>query len=96
MLARCRNPNSHNYKDYGGRGITVCARWLNSFKNFLADMGERPAGHSLDRKNNNGNYNKNNCRWATRSVQLKNKRNNVLLSFQGRTQVLVDWARNLG
>ncbi len=73
MLKRCRNENHVSYSSYGGRGITVCERWL-SFKNFLADMGERPEGTSIDRVNNDGNYEPGNCRWATRSEQQRNKR----------------------
>lgn len=74
MKARCFNPKLRNYKNYGGRGITVCSRWLQSFKNFLSDMGERPDGLTLERKNNNGNYEPGNCKWANRSDQCKNTR----------------------
>lgn len=81
--------------DYAGRGITVCERW-NSFETFLADMGERPsADHSLDRKDNDGNYEPSNCRWATRSEQQLNRRVNHVLTYQGKTQPLVVWAREL-
>ena len=76
MRMRCENPNWHGYAHYGGRGITVCDRWLGrgGFKNFLADMGERPQGTSLDRIDVNGNYEPGNCRWATPSEQALNKR----------------------
>ena len=73
MLQRCNNPNSQRYKDYGGRGITVCKRWL-KFENFLADMGDRPRGLTLDRKNNDKGYYKRNCHWATYEQQAANKR----------------------
>lgn len=76
MLKRCRNPKNKNYPAYGGRGITVCERWL-EFAKFLEDMGERPSGLTLDRIDVNGNYEKLNCRWATRSEQQKNKRCHV-------------------
>lgn len=74
MRHRCRNPKSSKYADYGGRGISVCERW-NSFENFLADMGRRPTpAHSLDRINNDGNYEPGNCRWATPKEQMNNRR----------------------
>lgn len=74
MKQRCYNSNNPRYKDYGGRGITVCYRWLNSFENFLADMGPKPLGLSLDRKDNEGNYTLDNCRWATPMEQAANRR----------------------
>lgn len=73
MKERCNNPNKDNYMYYGARGISVCERW-NKFENFLEDMGERPPGLTLDRRDPNGNYEKDNCRWATSQEQGKNKR----------------------
>ena len=74
MKARCLNEKSTSYKNYGGRGITVCDRWLHSFENFLEDMGVRPDDTSIDRINNDGNYEKGNCRWATAKEQAYNRR----------------------
>src|SRR5262249_28856887 len=93
---RCQNPNNPDYSDYGGRGIAVCARWQ-SFENFLSDMGPRPSSnHSIDRKNTNGNYEPDNCRWATLHVQSRNKRNNVWIEHNGKRMVLEDWAAETG
>ncbi len=76
MKTRCLNPNAEKYPDYGGRGIVICRRWLgkHGFENFRADMGERPAGKTLDRRNVNGNYTPRNCRWATAFEQVHNRR----------------------
>jgi hypothetical protein len=95
MRKRCSNPRARGFHNYGGRGIKVCVRW-NSFQNFLADMGEAPDGLSIDRKDMNGDYEPGNCRWATPAIQSRNKRGNVNLSFDGRTQCLTDWAIELG
>jgi len=96
MMARCRNPKTKHYRLYGGRGITVCERWL-KFENFLLDMGLRPSDkYSLDRyPNKDGNYEPGNCRWATIFEQNSNKNNNVFYEHEGRKQILEDWAREL-
>jgi len=74
MIVRCFVPGSDGYKNYGARGIKVCERWLNSFNDFASDMGNRPAGYTLDRIDPNGNYEPTNCKWASRSEQQRNTR----------------------
>lgn len=96
MKIRCTYPSAPNFHRYGGRGISVCERWL-KFENFLADMGERPsADHSLDRINNDGNYEPGNCRWATRKEQARNTPNVVLITINGRTQSRAAWLEEAG
>ena len=97
MKSRCFNPNNKKYLDYGGRGIGVCDRWLNS-KHFLADMGSRPTvKHSLDRINNNADYSPENCRWETKAEQVNNKRNNKpLITIGNETWTIVQWANKMG
>ena len=96
MIRRCRNPHYKQYDDYGGRGITVCERW-NDFAFFLADMGPRPSlQHSIDRIDNDGDYEPSNCRWATRLEQQRNSRVTRHLTYQGRTQALAAWAIEIG
>lgn len=92
MIARCFNQKSHVYKHYGGRGISVCDRWLD-IRNFIEDMGVKPKATSLDRINNEGDYEPSNCRWATRSEQQNNKRNNRVLEFEGVRKTMSEWAR---
>lgn len=94
MIDRCRNDRTGNY---GKRGITVCPRWLDSFDNFYADMGEPPSLlHSIDRKDVNGNYEPGNCRWATRIIQARNTRRNTILEFQGENKTIAEWAEFTG
>jgi hypothetical protein len=95
LRQRCLNPKSLAFDNYGGRGISVCARW-DSFENFLADMGEKPEGMQLDRIDNDGNYEPSNCRWATREVQARNRSSNRLLTLNGKTQCMQEWADELG
>lgn len=94
MVQRCTNSNGEKYPIYGGRGIKVCNRWR-KFKNFLEDMGERPREHQIDRIDNDRNYCKNNCRWATLKQQARNKTNNHLITHDGKTQCLVEWAEDV-
>lgn len=98
LKCRCNNPNDKAYFQYGGRGITVCERWLNSFENFLADMGPRPGdGYSIDRyPDNDGNYEPANCRWATRKEQGRNKRNNNRIQVLGSSLALSEAAERTG
>jgi hypothetical protein len=93
MKARCANPSAAHFDRYGGRGISVCARWQ-SFDQFLADIGERPAGTTLDRINNEGNYEPGNCRWATRKANSRNRSDNHLLTFNGQTKTLAEWVES--
>jgi hypothetical protein len=83
MVQRCTNPETQHFRHYGGRGIAVCERWKNSFKKFLADMGDPPVGLTLERNNNDGNYCPSNCRWATRKEQSRNTRRTVWVEFCG-------------
>lgn len=93
MISRCYHPSATSYKNYGGKGITVCDRWR-SFDKFFDDMGPRPPGKSLDRfPNYNGNYEPGNCRWATAKEQNQNQRKNVKITIDGVTKVLSEWAR---
>jgi hypothetical protein len=95
MIRRCESPKDTSFKDYGGRGIKICERWHN-FDNFYADMGVQPVGMQIDRIDNNGNYEPGNVRWVTPPQQTRNKRNNVNLTFAGRTMCMQDWAAEVG
>ena len=94
---RCTNPTNPQFADYGGRGITVCERWANSFEAFLEDVGLRPSPDlSIDRINNAGNYEPGNVRWATSDQQRRNTRASRPIEFLGKRQCLTDWAREVG
>jgi hypothetical protein len=94
MKTRCYNPNFIGYKYYGGRGITVCERWIHSFENFFADMGLKPTlDHSLDRVDGDKSYCLDNCQWSTRKEQNDNQRRIKWYSLNGETHHLKDWAR---
>lgn len=95
IIQRCNNPNNKKFAYYGGRGITVCKRWL-SYENFLVDVGERPADLTLERKDNLKGYEPDNCYWATRKEQMRNTRWNRLLTFDGRTQCVSAWVEESG
>ena len=92
MRRRCNEVTHDQYKYYGGAGIKVCERWQDSFENFLADMGERPKGMTLDRKDPKGDYEPSNCRWATQKEQMNNTTRSV--KFEGKT--LTEWSEELG
>lgn len=93
MKKRCFNPNDKDYSNYGGRGITVCDRWL-SFENFFADMGSRPSPkHSLDRINNNDDYCYENCKWSTSKEQNNNRRSNRFITINSKTLTIAQWER---
>ena len=95
MMSRCYNVRGKEYKHYGARGIKVCKMW-HKFPNFYEDMSECPAGYSIERINVNGNYEPNNCDWIPRNKQNRNKRNSRLITFNGETHCLSEWAERLG
>lgn len=97
IRTRCVNPNDTAYQNYGGRGITICERWKDSYENFLEDMGERPGkDYSIDRIDNEQGYSPENCKWATRKEQHRNTRRNVWIEFNGEKKVMADWADEYG
>ena len=95
MRARCQKVDHKSYPDYGGRGIKVCDSW-NGFANFLADMGVRPSGKTLGRKDNDGDYEPSNCEWQTLKEQARNKRTTRYLEFNGERLAVAAWAERLG
>jgi hypothetical protein len=94
MMGRCYRPYYESYKDYGGEGIEVCKRW-HDYNAFLADMGLKPDGMTLERKDNDGPYELANCIWATRAEQARNRDDNIMLTHNGRTMCATDWGREL-
>ena len=96
MKQRCSNPKIPQYRNWGGRGISVCDRWLDSFDNFYKDMGDCPKGTSIDRIDNDGNYCPENCRWATWNEQVNNRSTNINIKFKGKVQSVAMWAKELG
>jgi hypothetical protein len=97
MIARCYNQKNSRYYTHGGRGITVCDRWRNSVEAFIEDMGLIPGPkYSIDRINNDGNYEPENCRWATVEEQMNNKRTNRKMTYKGKTQTIAQWSREVG
>lgn len=96
MKGRCYTPTDHAYAEYGGRGIAMSPEWEESFANFRADMGQSPPGMTIERKDNNGNYCKENCIWATRKAQANNRRSNRLIEYNGVTKTMTQWAESCG
>ena len=97
MVQRCTNPHAPNYPRYGGRGITVCQMWLDSFEAFVMTVGERPGSDfSIDRIDTNGNYEPGNCRWATVAEQNHNRRDNIHVEIEGVTKTVFEWVTELG
>jgi hypothetical protein len=97
MKRRCYEPKMLAYKDYGGRGITVCERWRKSFANFVSDMGQRPSlSHTIERLNNDGNYEPGNCIWATRKEQNRNSRHCHMIDHNGGKKPMSVWAEQAG
>lgn len=97
MKTRCYDPDSTNYPLYGGRGITVCDRWINSFDDFIKDMGSRPSrDYSIERRDNNGNYEPSNCHWATDKEQANNRRSSRMVIYRGQTKSVAAWCDHLG
>lgn len=96
MLGRCSSTKTKAWKDYGGRGIAVCERWKSSFFSFIDDMGPRPEGYTLERRDNNGNYEPHNCYWATRKEQSRNRRVSLFIEIEGQRHPLAALAEKSG
>ena len=95
MKSRCLNPRDKSFSLYGGKGITVCERWGKSFENFVADMGERPIGKTLDRIDGSKGYNKENCRWASPTEQKMNQSVTKRIDFNGKSLVSAEWSKEV-
>lgn len=96
MVRRCTVETEYRYDRYGGRGISVCPQWINDFECFLRDMGARPDGTTIDRIDNNGNYEPENCKWSTQIEQCSNMSSNVMITHEGITDHVTGWARRIG
>lgn len=96
MKARCYRKTNTRYKYYGARGIKICDQWVNSFKQFYLDMGDAPDKYTIERINNNGNYEPSNCKWATQYDQVQNSRNCVYITYMKQTKTLTNWAKTIG
>ena len=97
MRGRCNKPKNNEYARYGGRGVTVCDRWQNSFESFIEDMGVKPTPkHSIERVDGNGNYDPENCRWVTPTAQARNRRSNVVVEWNGERKILIEWSEQVG
>jgi len=97
MKQRCMNSKNKDYKNYGERGIKVCDSWIDSYENFIRDLGRRPSRkHTLERRENDKDYCPENCYWTTRDIQARNTRKNRYITYNGKTQTMQDWAKELG
>ena len=96
MKRRCTNLQSHNYYLYGGRGVLVCKEWYFSFSQFYKDMGSRPPGKTLNRKNNDLGYFAENCEWADKTTQANNRRDNIIITHEGETLSALEWSSRTG
>lgn len=95
MIQRCSNKSHISYQYYGGKGVTVCDRWVENIDNFIDDMGEKPQGHTLDRIDSKGNYSPSNCKWSTIMEQNNNRSSIRMLTFNGETMNLSTWAKKI-
>jgi hypothetical protein len=96
MRGRCLNPKNRAFREYGAKGISICQQWVDDFDQFYADMGDRPAAHTLERERNELGYSPDNCRWATRAEQVKNRGYTASITHAGHTRTLGEWADHLG